>query len=188
MAVEHGVNDYLATLIAYGITGCALWIWTRKSRVRYIRWQWRRPHWIGLRLLALFALFHGLFVLVGVPTGPGFVGLALVLAIGATAGAFGWPVLIWIAIVAVMLHEWVFWFPSRRRLILRDPRPAIRTVSDRWVGVEGVASSDLRPSGNVRVGGVERPARSNVGFVNRGERVVIEAEEDFELRVRKMDP
>jgi len=178
-------SEYLATAATFAVLAVGLWAGTRKSKVRYIRWQWRRPHWILLRLFILVLAFHGLFALLDVHPAIGFlcVGMFSLFALGDFGG------LLTAAVLGVGwgFYQWIFWLPSRRQLILRNPRPFRRSHGSELVGVEGVAASDLRPTGIIRVLGTDRNARSEFGLIARGEKVVVESVGDFEVNVRKTD-
>jgi membrane-bound ClpP family serine protease len=179
-------SEYTATAVTYIISACALWIWTRKSRNRYIRWQWRRRHWILLRLLVVVLALHGLFALLDVHPAVGF------LFVGAFAvfSALGDYTGVWTAVIGAIgwiLYQWLFWLPSRRQLILRNPRPVGRNRRLNLVGAEAVAASDLKPSGIITLQGMSRSARSQFGFITKGEKVVIESIGDFEVIVRKVE-
>jgi membrane-bound ClpP family serine protease len=180
------MNDSLATLVSYGITGFAIWWFTHKSRSGYIRWQWRRPHWILVRLLVVFLFLHCVFALVGVPAGWGYLVVGLFCGIAFVADWSGVFVLLTLA-VGWILREWVFWLPSRHRLILRN-RPATKLpAQEHLVGLAGSVVSDLKPTGRINIGGSEYPARSEGKFVLKGTPVVVKAVGAFELRVQSID-
>lgn len=178
------MNDYTVTAGAFAITATCLWTKTRKSEVRYVRWQWRKPHWPLLRLLAVFLGLHVVFGLLGIRTALGFLFVGI-LAMAALTVEFSGLWAVPVAAVGLVLYEWVFWFPSRRQLILRNPRPARTKGDDHLIGLDGVAVSDLKPTGTILIRGVEHTARSDGGFIAKGEKVVIEAAGDFELKVKK---
>lgn len=183
-SVVGDMSGYVTTAAVYLTSAWCLWLATRRSKSGYIRWQWRRPHWILLRLLVLAGVFHGLFALVGVHPALGFlfVGLFAVLALTSfDAGAAAFVAL------GFAMHEWIFWLPSRRELVLREPRSVPPMSSGaQWVGQVGTVASDLKPAGTVIVQGVERPARSEQAFMERGEQVIVVAAADFEVIVRKV--
>lgn len=180
------MGELTATGVVYVFTGFALWVATRRSDVCSIRVQWRRPWWILLRLLILVLTFHGVFSLLAVHPALGFptVVLFALLVIpfdfsGLLAALFsgvGW-----------LLYEWLFWLPSRRQLVLRNVAPAKLDCTDDVLGAEAIAVSDLKPTGTIALHGRNRSARSDFGYIAKGERVVIRAAGDFELTVRKLD-
>ena len=55
------------------------------------------------------------------------------------------------------------------------------------VGMTGVASTDLRPSGRVYLEGEFYDANSLKGFVDKGDEVVVIRYENFQLYVRKKE-
>jgi membrane protein implicated in regulation of membrane protease activity len=82
--------------------------------------------------------------------------------------------------MAVEIGEAAFWIRlSRRR------RPTIG--AEALVGAEGVATSDCRPEGRVRVGGELWRAVCLDG-VGAGEAVVVESVAGLTLRVRRKPP
>jgi membrane-bound serine protease (ClpP class) len=79
--------------------------------------------------------------------------------------------------IAIELGEAAFWIRISRRL-----RP--RVGAEALVGAEGVALSDCRPSGRVRVRGESWRALCQEG-VDAGEPVVVLAVADLTLEVRR---
>jgi membrane-bound serine protease (ClpP class) len=88
----------------------------------------------------------------------------------------GWGVAAILAGLAFELGEAAFWMRVSRRL-----RPT--TGAEALVGAEGVAASDCRPEGTVRVVGELWGAVCADG-VSAGEPVVIESVSGLTLRVR----
>jgi membrane protein implicated in regulation of membrane protease activity len=82
-----------------------------------------------------------------------------------------------VAGLAIELGEAAFWVRISRRL-----RP--RVGAEALIGAEGVALSDCRPSGRVRVRGESWSALCSEG-VDAGERVVVLAVADLTLEVRR---
>ena len=79
--------------------------------------------------------------------------------------------------ITIELGEAAFWIRISRRL-----RP--RVGAEALVGAEGVALSDCRPFGRVRVRGESWRARCDEG-VGAGEAVVVLAVSDLTLEVRR---
>ena len=79
--------------------------------------------------------------------------------------------------IAIELGEAAFWIRVSRRL-----RP--RVGAEALVGAEGVALSDCRPSGRVRVRGESWRALCQEG-VDAGEPIVVLAVADLTLEVRR---
>jgi membrane-bound serine protease (ClpP class) len=82
-----------------------------------------------------------------------------------------------VAGIAIELGEAAFWIRVSRKL-----RP--RVGAEALVGAEGVALSDCRPSGRVRVRGESWRALCQEG-VDAGEPVVVLAVADLTLEVRR---
>lgn len=59
-----------------------------------------------------------------------------------------------------------------------------RTILD-FVGMEGVAISDLKPSGFIEIDGRKLDAESLEGYITRGEKIVVESVRSINLLVRK---
>jgi membrane-bound ClpP family serine protease len=180
------MNNYIVTLATYGITGFALWLFTRKSKVGYIRWQWRKPRWILARLLAVFVLLHCVFALAGISAVWGYLFVGLLCGLAFVADYTGVFALLVIS-VGFVFREWVFWFPSRHQLILPNQKPTDGATHEHLIGVTGTAVSDLKPAGKILIADTEYPARSEGEFVNKGTPVVVKSAGDFELRVQSVD-
>jgi membrane-bound ClpP family serine protease len=88
----------------------------------------------------------------------------------------GWGVAAILAGLAIEVGEAAFWIRLSRRL-----RPA--TGAEALVGAEGVAASDCRPEGTVRVRGELWGAVCARG-VFAGEPIVVESVSGLTLRVR----
>jgi membrane-bound ClpP family serine protease len=138
--------------------------------------------WILCRLLALILAVHSVFALFGIRSviGYPFVGVIALLMLIEPTGFFG----ILVSGIGRIMYEWIFWLPSRRQLILRNRKRPKDTAKHDLTGAEAIVVRDLTPAGTVAVHGIHRPARTNFGFIAKGERVVIESSGDFELRVR----
>jgi membrane-bound ClpP family serine protease len=176
--------DLIATACAYVITAIVLWRYTRRSKSGYVRRQWRRPGWILLRLLSLFVLAHGVFVFFDISTALGFAGLAAGVAlvfVGDFSGMIGFA----LTGIGFVLHEWVFWFPSRHQFFLRHPKPARKADKTSLIGLSGTALGDLKPTGKVLIEGAEHFARSEAGFIPKGEKIVVTSVGAFEVGVRR---
>jgi membrane-bound ClpP family serine protease len=177
------MSDLIATFCAYVIMAIVLWHYTRRSKSGYVRRQWRKPGWILLRLFSLFVLAHGVFVFFDISTAIGFAGLAAGVALVFVAdfsGMIGFA----LAGVGFVLHEWVFWFPSRHDFFLRHPKPVKKPEPTTLIGLTGITLGDLKPTGKVLVEGAEHVARSENGFIPKGEKIVVTSVGAFEVGVR----
>ncbi|MCC7138427.1 MAG: hypothetical protein IT460_08395 [Planctomycetes bacterium] len=104
---------------------------------------------------------------------------------------FFW-VLLGVQVVAIpLLLKGAFWalprLPFGRGMILPAPAPETRSAverADHLVGAEGVAESDLRPSGTARFGDDRRSVVAEAGLVPAGTRVVVAAVEGYRIVVR----
>lgn len=177
------MTDLIATLCTYALTAVVLWRYTRRSKSGYVRRQWRKPGWILLRLFCLFVLAHGVFVFFDVSTALGFAGLAAGVALVFVAD-FSGMIGVVLAGVGFVLHEWVFWFPSRHQFFLRHPKPARKADKTSLIGLSGIALGDLKPTGKVLIEGAEHYARSEDGFIPKGETIVVTSVGAFEVGVR----
>lgn len=63
--------------------------------------------------------------------------------------------------------------------------PGLKQVE--LVGQTGVAVSDLKPTGMIAINETEHYARSETGFIPKGEKIVVTMVGAFELMVRKAD-
>jgi membrane-bound ClpP family serine protease len=177
------MNDYVVSAVTYGIAVIALWRFTRKSQSGYVRWQWRRPQWILGRLLAVFVVLHTIFFLSNISHVTGYALFALFCGL-AIAVDFSGLVFVAIAFVGRVIYEWIFWFPSRHELILRTRKSSEAEKQEHLVGELGQTLSDLKLVGKIEVNGQKFYARSEAGFVGKGEKVRVSAVGDFELVVR----
>jgi membrane-bound ClpP family serine protease len=175
--------DYIISGVAYLIAVVVLWYYARRSESGYLRWQWRRPQWILARLLVVIAIFHGAFVWLGISMVKGYALVAVVAGLCVLADLTGVFALL-AGAVGFFFREWLFWFPSRHQLVLRTKKPAATEVDQSLVGTTGQALSDLKLAGKIEVNGQEFYARSEAGFVGKGEKVKVCAVGDFELVVR----
>jgi len=180
------MNDYLVTLAAYSSTAGALWLFTRKSKVGYIRWQWRKPHWILARLLVVFVILHAAFALAGISAMWGYLLVGMICGLAFLADYAGLFVLLF-GSVGFVCREWIFWLPSRHQLILRNHRPTEGATLKHLIGATGTAVSDLKPAGKILIANTEYPARSQGALVRKGTPVVVQSVGDFELLVQFVD-
>jgi membrane-bound serine protease (ClpP class) len=176
------MNDILASAAAYGIALIAIWLFTRKSKSGYVRWQWRRPHWILARLLLVVVMLHGVFALAGTSAAKGYLFVVLICFV-AYSGIVGLLVMA----VGFVFYEWVFWFPSRHELILRTRKSIEADKQEHLIGQLGQTLSDLKLVGRIEVNGQKYYARSESGLVRKGEKVMVSSVGDFELVVRPVD-
>jgi membrane-bound ClpP family serine protease len=181
------MNDYLVSAAVYGVAILVSWQYARRAKAGYLRWQWRRPHWILLRLLVVVIIFHGAFAWLGIAPLKGYavvVGIAGLCVLADVTGVLA----LLAGAVGFVFREWVFWFPSRHELILRTKKPVATAVDQTLVGQLGQVVSDLKLVGKIEVKGRQFYARSEAGFVGRGENVLVTSVGDFELVVRPAEP
>lgn len=181
------MNDYVVSAGAYAVAIIASWLYARRSKSGYLRWQWRRPRWILLRLLIVVVIFQGMFAWLGITPLKGYAVVVGIAALGILADITGVFALL-AGAVGFIFREWIFWFPSRHELILRTKKPVATEVDQSLVGQPGRVVNDLKLVGKIEVNGREFYARSEAGFVGRGEKVLITSVGDFELVVRPAEP
>ena len=146
------------------------------------------PHWVALRLLVVFAVLHGLFVLSSISVIAGYIVVALVAVacISDFTGTLGTGAVV----VGYVFYEWVFWFPKGRAAILNEAivgRAHGEEDDQALLGCTGVALTALAPTGRVRIRGEEKEARCDCGVIEQGAPVRVESMGDFELFVVPMD-
>jgi membrane-bound ClpP family serine protease len=181
------MSDYVVSAGAYLVAIIASWLYARRSKSGYLRWQWRRPQWILLRLLIVILIFHGGFAWLGIAPLKGYavvVGIAGLCVLADITGVFA----LLAGAVGFIFREWIFWFPARHELILRTKKTVATMVDQSLVGTTGQALSDLKLVGKIEVNGREFYARSEAGLVRKGENVMITSVGDFELVVRPAEP
>ncbi|MEM1167216.1 MAG: NfeD family protein [Planctomycetota bacterium] len=132
---------------------------------------------------------------------------ALALGVGSVVAFFAagtvWGILS-TAFLIVMIPAAIFFFfrvmpntPVGRALFLNDDEPEEQRASReqrarehaaaRHVGAEGVASTDLHPSGRIEVGGEKHDALAVGGLIDRGQRVKVVGIWGAELKVRAIN-
>ena len=62
-----------------------------------------------------------------------------------------------------------------------------RTILE-YVGLEGVAVSDMKPSGFIEINGRKLDAEAKEGFITRGERIIVDSVRSINLVVKKVHP
>jgi hypothetical protein len=182
---DCAMNDYAASVIAYLTAVLGLWLWTRRSEKRAIRYQWRKLHGVLIRTAIVFLILHFIFAGIGLRTAYGYL-IILVLPVFlclfdltgvASAVALG---------IGFAVREWIFWFPSRREFISRNPGPEKARLDTAMMGMTGVALTDLKPTGVILIEGTMQPARAVVGFISKGDDIAVESVGAFEFRVKKL--
>src|SRR5690606_5165064 len=112
---------------------------------------------------------------------------AYLFVVFAIAFSFLWQLfdfdLLVVAIVFWLVYQWAFWFPVKNEIILKSRTPIRK--EETYLSGSGVASTDLRPIGRVEIDGKEHAAISSLGFIDAGERIVVEGSNGMELRVRR---
>jgi len=179
------MRDSFSSILAFLIALMVIWLATRNSKSGYVRRQWRRPGWIVLRLLLLIASFHALFLLLHIPTVAGFLGLAIFWLVALWADLSG-VFTILVIIAGALFYEWVFWFPSRHELILRNKKPEDLPDRSDLMGAVGVAVTDLKLFGRIEVAGAQHEAKSAAGLITKGEKVQVCSTNSLELVVRRV--
>ena len=77
---------------------------------------------------------------------------------------------------------------SKSHLVLRDTEdaePAGENKQDRWIGMEGVAVTALRPAGRIEIGGTRLNAASTGDFIEKGASVVVTGMEGDHCVIRR---
>ena len=90
-----------------------------------------------------------------------------------------------VIIIFWLIYQWAFWFPVRDEIILKNEPKKKRKTEIEGSPKYAIASTDLKPIGKITVEGKEYTAISTLGFVSRGDRVLIEGTNGSELQVRK---
>ncbi|MEQ9823439.1 MAG: NfeD family protein [Puniceicoccaceae bacterium] len=152
---------------------------------------------VALLVFALLFFFLEIFV------PGGFLALiGLVCILGAAAAAtstYGWEMGLLVfagggLVVVIMFFievKWLLRSPLARRIQHQD---AIRSASlkavevEAYVGQEAEAATPLTPSGRIRVDGKLLEAKSENGWVEAGEKVVILDSNVFHVRVHRKTP
>jgi membrane-bound ClpP family serine protease len=178
--------DYILSGVAYLIGAVVLWFYARRSKSGYLRWQWRRPQWMLARLLVVVAICHGVFGWLGLSAGNGYAIVAVLAGLCVIADFTGVFALL-AGAVGFIFREWVFWFPARHELILRTRKSIEVKEQEHLVGQWGQTLSDLKLAGKIEINGQKFYARSESGFVRKGEKVMVSSVGDFELVVRPVD-
>lgn len=139
---------------------------------------------------SLFALVAVVLAITGIGlmfrdgTWPGVTGI--VLAVVLMPGAF-------IGAVNLLPHV-----PLGRALIIAQTEEEVaqklaeekaeRDAAASLVGREGVALTDLRPSGRIEIDGQRYEAVAELTLIDRGERIVVSSADPFRIAVRAADP
>ena len=75
---------------------------------------------------------------------------------------------------------------SKSHLVLNDTEtPAGESKADRWIGMEGVAVTALRPAGQIEIGGTRLNASSTGDFIERGAPVLVTGMEGDHYTIRR---
>ena len=176
------MNEALTGLSAYSITMLLLWLFTRKDKK--VEKNWKKPFGVFIRMAALFALLHLFLVTLPFETWQSYS-----VIIFAIAFSFLWQLydfdLMAVLIVFWLIYQWAFWFPVKNEVILKNEPKQKKKSELEGLPKYGVASTDLKPIGMIKIEGKEHTAISTLGFVSSGDRVVIEGSNGIELRVRK---
>ncbi len=74
-----------------------------------------------------------------------------------------------------VIQQWILGWPDRTDLLLDPPSlgRTDRTSLDDLIGKKGVTKGPLRPGGTIVLDGVECSAQSDLGYVDRGVRVIV---------------
>ena len=178
------MNDWMvsAGVYAAAAVGLEVYAYGRRSRRTLIRPTMVSHALFLVRLGVLVLLIHAGIRASGVPLGWGYLVLALLSLLTAVSllGVYG-------LMAGFLLHEWVFWFPSREDVTHTRTLRSVRTASVRpnLQGSRGVAVTPLRPAGKVRIGTDEVEASSVDGFVESGQGVTVLEDKPFGVLVAK---
>lgn len=176
------MNEVLTGLLAYSTTMLLLWLFTRKDK--NVEKNWKKPLGVFVRMAALFALLHLFLVTLPFETWQSYS-----IIVFAIAFSFLWQLydvdLLAVAIIFWLVYQWAFWFPVKNEVILKNEPKEKKKSNTESLPRYGIATTDLKPMGKIKVNGEERTAISTLGFISNGEEVLIEGSNGIELRVRK---
>lgn len=152
---------------------------------------------IALLVFALLFFFLEIFVPGGFLALIGI--LCIIGASAAAASTMGWEsgLLVFVGggVLVVVLFfvevKWLLRSPLARRIQHEDSirGSSLKPVAvEAWVGREAEAATPLTPSGRIRVDGRLLEAKSENGWVNPGEKVVILDSNVFHVRVERKTP
>lgn len=161
---------FVGYLLTVGVT----LFWVFRARQKRIPHSVRTVVCISLRTLPLFLLFFvvcqrlemNALVAVGLLTVALWVLLISPSVLG--MGTIG---------VLYVIQQWILGWPDRADFVLEPPLPhqIERAPSDEFIGRRVVAACPLRPGGIIVLDGTEYPVRSDLGYIDRGEEVIVVA-------------
>jgi len=176
------MNGVMIGLSAYCVTMLLLWLFTRKDQK--VEKHWRQPFGIFFRMAVLFTFLHLILIALPFEIWQSYSVIIFIIAFSFL------PQLIDVDLMAViiifwLIYQWAFWFPVKDEVILKNEPKKKKKTSVDGLPTNAVASTDLKPMGKIMIEGKEYTAISTLGFVNRGDRVLIEGTNGSELQVRR---
>jgi membrane-bound ClpP family serine protease len=178
-------TDLVATLVGYLMTVGSTLLWVFWSKQQHIPRTRRTAVCLSLRTLLLFAVFLLGCRLLGVNTIVAFASLGVFVFVVLTGWAFG-PLSLGVLGLLYIVQQWILGWPERSDFVLDAPTPAEDRSAhlDRLIGASGVASCPLRPGGTIALGESQYPARSDLGYIERGTLVKVVGRKEGSLLVR----
>ena len=162
-----------------------LWLLTHKDPK--VRDSWKQPLGIFIRMAGLFCLLHLFLIPLPIDVWQSYLLVVFVLVFSFVWQLYDFEFLV-VGILCWLIYQWAFWFPVKDEVILKNDSNQKKNTEIEDLPKYGVATTDLKPVGKVAIDGEERTAISTLGFVARGDRVLIEGSNGMELRVRKDAP
>jgi len=94
-----------------------------------------------------------------------------------------------IFLVIFVLMIWLKFFPKTKftkKLSLQSVATPVENQYAGLVGLEGVALTDMAPTGKIAIDNVEYEAQSDIGFIEKSSKVTVVAADNFKLKVKKV--
>lgn len=184
-------TDIVITLVGYLVTVGFVLLWVFFSKQTRVPRSARTAVCVSLRSLPLFLLFFFVCWQLGVSVVYGTViaMIALWVVLIGCAGLGFDPLTLGTLSVLYVLHQWILGWPDRADSMLDAPlsQQDRNAPLDGLIGRIGVASCPLRPAGIVALGEDRYPARSDLGYIDRGTRVQVVDGKGASLVVRPVE-
>ena len=184
-------TDIVITLVGYLVTVGVVLLWVFFSKQTRVARSARTAVCVSLRSLPLFLLFFLVCGQLGVSVvyGTVIVGIALWVVLIGCAGLGFDPLTLGMLSVLYVVQQWILGWPDRAEFFLDAPlsQRDRNAPLDGLVGRIGVASCPLRPAGIVALGEDRYPARSDLGYIDRGTRVQMVDRKGASLVVRPVE-
>jgi len=94
-----------------------------------------------------------------------------------------------IFLVVLVLMMWLKLFPKTKftkKLSLQSVATPVENQNASLVGEEGIALTDMAPTGKVSINNAEYEAQSDIGFIEKTSKVSVVAADNFKLKVKKI--